>query len=172
VAGYNVYQVSEAGEPIRINPYFLTPRIVYGIYQIEFGETYQYFMRASATPYPYYESDNSEIVEIEVKDVFPPVPPEGLVSIMGADFISLSWKANQEEDLAGYRVWRKLEDGDQYELLTPDPITEIAFNDHGIKKNVAYLYAVSALDQNNNESSKSKDLRVILRNLDDEDLPL
>jgi hypothetical protein len=171
IAGYNVYQVNEEGEPVRINPYFLTPREAYSIYQIEFGEIYQYFIRASATPYPYYESDNSDIVEIEVKDIFPPAPPEGLVSIIGEDFVSLSWAANQEKDIAGYKVWRKKEGEDQYKLLTPDPITEIAYNDYGIKKNIVYLYAVSALDQNNNESSKSKDLRVILRNLNNEDLP-
>jgi len=168
LAGYNLYKMNEEGEPVRV--VFLTPRSSVGVYQFEFGETYQYFIRASATEYPYYESDNSEIVEIEAKDGFPPAPPEGLVSIIGEDFVSLSWAANQEKDIAGYRVWRKQGEKGEYALLTPDPIAEIAFNDYGIKRNVEYFYAVSALDQNNNESSKSKDLRVILRNLNNEDL--
>lgn len=164
IEGYNIYRLNEKGNPERQNQMLLTPRNNYSISQFEFGETYYYFIRASATRYPFYESGNSEIVEIETKDVFPPAVPEGMVSIVGENFVSLTWEANKEKDTAGYKVWRREQGEKQYELLTPEPITETVFNDQKIEKKAVYFYAVSALDMNNNESKRSEDLKVTIGN--------
>ena len=164
IEGYNVYRLNEEGNPERQNQMLLTPRNTYSISQFEFGETYHYFIRASATRYPFYESGDSEIVKIEAKDVFPPAAPEGLVSIEGDNYVSLTWEVNKEKDTAGYKVWRREEGKKQYELLTPDPITETVFNDQKIEKKAVYFYAVSALDMNDNESKRSEDLKVTIGN--------
>jgi fibronectin type 3 domain-containing protein len=95
-------------------------------------------------------------MEVLAKDTFAPAVPSGLVSIATEDFISISWDANLEKDLAGYRVWRKMEGKDKYISLTPLPIQGNAFNDTSVEKNNKYYYAITAQDKSGNESPKSE----------------
>jgi fibronectin type 3 domain-containing protein len=109
------------------------------------------------------ESDNSDVIEVLAKDTFAPAVPSGLVSIAAEDFISISWDANLENDLAGYRVWRKMEGEDEFTLLTPQPVQENAFNDTNVGKNKRYYYAVSAQDKSGNESPKSESVSQTIK---------
>ncbi len=97
------------------------------------------------------------------KDIFAPAVPSGLVSIATEDFISISWDANLEKDLAGYRVWRKMEGEDEYILLTTLPIQENAFNDTNVAKKKRYYYAVTAQDKSGNESPKSESVSQAIK---------
>jgi len=154
--GYNIYKLNEAGSAYRLNSQLVKER-KYGDKDILLGEVYRYFLRAviSDSP-PLSESDNSEVIEVLAKDTFAPAVPSGLVSIATEDFISISWDANLEKDLAGYRVWRKMEGEDKYISLTPLPIQGNAFNDASVEKNKRYYYAITALDKSGNESPKSE----------------
>ena len=132
--------------------------------KFQFGKMYRYFVRASATTSPpFLESEDSEIVEVLAKDIFPPDPPSGLVSVMTGDFISLSWDANQEKDLAGYRVWRREEQQGSYRLLTPELVRGNSYNDTAVKKNKRYHYVITALDESGNESLKSEIASEIIK---------
>src|SRR5207344_3434443 len=53
-------------------------------------------------------SGPSNIIRVDAKDVFPPLPPEDLAAVAVADqaAIDLSWSPNTESDLAGYVVYR------------------------------------------------------------------
>ena len=153
--GYNVYKQSD-GSAYLLNSQLVKER-KYSDKDILFGEVYRYFLRAVASDSPpLAESDNSDVVEVLAKDTFAPAVPAGLVSIAAEDFISISWDANLEKDLAGYRVWRKMDGEDEFVLLTPQPVQENAFNDTNVEKNKRYYYAVSAQDKSGNESPKSE----------------
>ena len=97
------------------------------------------------------------------KDTFAPEPPEGLVSVAGQDVLAISWDANVEEDLAGYRVWRKEEGATEFRLLTQEPIRDSAYNDREVEKGKTYAYAVTAVDHSGNESHKSKTISDRIR---------
>jgi len=161
--GYNIYRLDEAGLAHRLNSQLVEER-KYSDKDFLLGEVYRYFLRAvvSDSP-PLSESDNSEVIEILAKDSFAPVVPSGLVSIATEDFISISWDAILEKDLAGYRVWRKMEGEDEYISLTPLPIQENAFNDTNVEKNKRYYYAVTALDKSGNESPKSESVSQAIK---------
>jgi len=129
-----------------------------------FGQTYKYFVRASATdPAPFFESHDSEVVEILTKDTFAPNQPKGLMSVGGMDVIAIRWDENSEEDLDGYRVWRRDEIEKEFRLLTPQPIKENAFSDTAVEKDKRYYYAVTALDKAGNESQKSEIIFDMIR---------
>ncbi|MFQ6108538.1 MAG: fibronectin type III domain-containing protein [Candidatus Aminicenantales bacterium] len=156
IKGYNIYRSEKDGSPQLINSELLEDTS-YEDKDFVFGSTYSYFVRASGTESPpYFQSDNSETIEVQTKDTFPPDPPQGLVLIKGKDFISLSWDMNREKDLDGYRVWRKEEGGAEFHLLTADPIRENTFTDSEVEKNKKYIYSVTALDKDGNESNKSE----------------
>jgi len=154
--GYNIYRAEGEGLPLRLNPELVKER-KYEDKDFLFERPYRYFVRASGTESsPYLESDDSQPVEILAQDKFPPTVPTGLVSVAGENLISLSWDRSQERDLAGYRVWRKIEGQEEYVLLTSQPIQENAYNDTRVEKNKRYYYAITAQDKSGNESLKSE----------------
>jgi predicted small lipoprotein YifL len=153
--GYNIYRADGEGLAQRQNPE-LVKEEKYEDRDFVFEHLYRYFVRASATELsPFVESEDSETIEVKPKDVFPPAPPSGLVSVSVRSLISLSWDANHEKDLAGYRVWRRAEGEAEFILLTPEIIQENAFSDARVEKNKRYYYAITALDKSGNESVKS-----------------
>jgi hypothetical protein len=163
--GFNVYRAEGEEPPRRLNSQ-LVKGMSYNDEDFVIGGVYRYSIRASATEsLPFMESDDSRVIEVRPEDTFPPVVPSGLVSIGTEDFISLSWDENRDEDLDGYRVWRKMEGEDEFVLLTPQPIHENAFNDTTVEKNRRYYYAVTALDMSGNESPKSEGVFEIIKDV-------
>jgi len=161
--GYNIYKLDEAGLAHRLNSQLVKER-KYSDKDFLLGEAYRYFLRAVVSDLPpLSESDNSELIDVLAKDTFAPAVPSGLVSIATEDFISISWDVNPETDLAGYRVWRKMEGEEEYISLTPLPIQDNAFNDTNVEKNKRYYYAISTLDKSGNESPKSESVSQTIK---------
>jgi hypothetical protein len=131
---------------------------------VVFGESYAYTAQRVrklmlAGQSVEVRSELSDVVNVDVRDVFPPKPPEGLAlaepvrAADGSYAIDISWEANSELDLAGYVVYRR----DMSALtpvmrvntqLTPTP----ALHDAGLLAGHAYVYSVSAVDKSGNES--------------------
>jgi chitodextrinase len=80
-------------------------------------------------------------------DTTPPAVPTGLAATPGDAQVALSWTANTESDLAGYRLYRDgvgVYDG-----------AAATFTDTTVTNGTAYSYAVSAYDTSGNESAQS-----------------
>ena len=86
-------------------------------------------------------------------DRTPPAAPTGLEATPGDRTVNLSWRANTEDDLAGYNLYR---DG---ELLAPG-LAESSYNDNTVVNDITYTYAVTALDHSGNESAPSPALEA------------
>ncbi len=163
--GFNLYR-AEGEEPLRRLNSQIVKGTKYSDKDFVIGGVYRYSVRASLTESsPFMESDDSGVVEVRAEDTFPPAVPTGLVSIGAEDFISLTWDENRDEDLDGYRVWRKMEGEDEFVLLTPQPIRENAYNDTTAEKNRRYYYAVTATDRSGNESPKSEGVFEIIKDV-------
>lgn len=167
VAGYAVFRSADGGAPERLT---LSPVAgpVFADRQFAFGASYAYTVRAAAAGAdPGLESDDSAPVRVVPKDTFPPAPPSGIVVLAGPDVISLSWAPGREDDLAGYRVWRKEAGGSGFVSLTPgSPLPGNAFTDTTAEKGKTYVYAVSASDRAGNESSRTESAPVVLKGKD------
>ena len=98
----------------------------------------------------------SPAITVTVRDVFPPRPPAGLAAIANpsptAPSIDLSWQAGTDEDLAGYRVYRREADAAPVCLTPGPPLPSPAFRDSTVVAGHRYTYTVTALDQAGNES--------------------
>jgi hypothetical protein len=110
----------------------------------------------------------SAVVIVEMKDVFPPEVPVGLVAVPGfasatndstqKPTIDLSWEPDMEPRVAGYRVYRRDLDGDAtkaWQQLTSVLLPSAAYRDLSVVAGGRYAYRVTAVDAAGNESAPS-----------------
>ena len=92
-------------------------------------------------------------------DTTPPAAPTGLGGT-GADLdAQLSWNANSEPDVAGYRVYRSTTAGGGYSLLTPTLVAGTSYADP-VGAEGTYYYVITAEDGPGNESTYSAEAAV------------
>src|SRR5215469_18596595 len=133
---------------------------------VRFGENYEY--RAQRVSRVELDGKTLELagelsapVDVEVKDVFPPEAPVGLVAVATAGqngqgpAIDLSWQPNAEPDLASYVVYRREGEGGWQRISPATPGIAPAFHDAQVQAGHTYIYAVSAVDKGGHESQRS-----------------
>lgn len=136
---------------------------------IEFGATYDY--RAQRVTRVSIGGKTLELagsvsapVRIAAVNVFPPTVPQGLAAVAttgeagAGSAIDLNWQPNTEADLAGYFVYRRDKDAGEndWQRISPaQPVTAPGYSDKTVQPGHTYLYAVSAIDQQGHESSRS-----------------
>jgi len=161
-AGYNVYRfppigdISELGLPVNGEP----------VKEATFRDTpplgsYRYKVTAvAAAGPPRIESDATQSVLVEFVDLLPPPVPSGLSVLSESDAVRLLWEAVAVPDLAGYRIYRT--EGSERKLLTPDLLTETLFRDDTIARGTGYVYSVTSVDRNGNESAPASSDPVLV----------
>ena len=113
----------------------------------------------------------SSVVTVEMKDVFPPEAPVGLVAVPGfavtandltqKPTIDLSWEPNMEPHIAGYRVYRhdfSGETADAWQQLNSLAVSVAAYRDLSVVAGRKYGYRVTAVDTAGNESKQSNEV--------------
>jgi hypothetical protein len=137
-------------------------------HEIRFGETYEYRAQRVARQ----EKDGKTVeaagefsapVRIEALDVFPPERSAGLAAVATAASdtspaaVDLNWVPNTEADLAGYYVYRREAETPWRRISGEKPVAGPAFHDAAVLAGHTYIYGVSAVDANGNESQRSED---------------
>lgn len=78
----------------------------------------------------------------------------------GPGEVSVSWTANTEDDLAGYRLWRLEPDPNgglpRWIARATAPPSATLVKDVGLVERITYIYALSAFDAHGNESALSR----------------
>lgn len=131
------------------------------------GERYIYTVTAVSTRRPMVvESAPSAEIEVDYRDFFAPAPPEGLVALPEETAAGLSirlvWEPSESDDLAGYRVYRRLP-GETEATRLGDLIPRPELTDANLPTEGTVVYRVSAVDQAGNESGASEEVSVRLR---------
>jgi hypothetical protein len=127
--------------------------------QIQFGKTYVYTVR-SVAQYPdlQVESLDSPSISVSPLDTFPPSAPQGLVVVLvpaqGAApaYLDLSWSISAENDIAGYNIYRKEQEGARGQKQNLELLRTPAFRDMNTVPGHRYFYTVTAVDRVGNES--------------------
>ena len=146
--GYNVYRSLNASSGFAKVNTAPVAGTVYDDVTASRGGTY--FYRVTAVDNWGGESAASNVVRT---DVTPPAPVLGLAATAQPDSILLSWTANTDADLVGYRVLRSdLADGIYTNLSGAVPITVTTFTDNQSPGGFTWHYRVVAVDANGNES--------------------
>jgi len=109
--------------------------------------------------------NRSRTTGLDMLDVIPPEAPKGLTIKSEAGKITISWKANKEDDLLGYRVYRSIanEPDIPYACITPEELKTSSFTDQldKVYKN-KFFYKVAALDKELNISELSERIGAVM----------
>lgn len=90
------------------------------------------------------------------KDRTPPAAPTGLAATtVSSSSIDLSWNANAEGDLAGYRIYRSATAGTGYLRIGSVDASSTGYSDTGLMPGTTYYYVITAIDTSGNESGPS-----------------
>lgn len=108
----------------------------------------------------------SETITIDAHDIFPPHVPGDLSIVPDpeAHAIDLSWSPVPDADVAAYVIYRR-DSGSSaapIRVSTPGQPVAPAFHDAAVQPGHSYLYSVSALDHDGNESPRSPEVEVTL----------
>ena len=89
-------------------------------------------------------------------DYGPPSPPTGISTQTGDNFIEIFWNPNPEADIAGYNVYVGASYQGRYQWIGSTRGT--SYVDRGALNGTTYYYAVTAYDNEGNESDLSRDV--------------
>jgi len=130
---------------------------------VENGKKYIYSVRAlRRVVKTEVEGKGSPEVAAVPTDLIPPSSPVGLVAIPLKSGIELTWRKNQDPDLLGYHVYRRIPGEIEFKRLNQSPLTKETYLDAGVESGQEYEYAVTAVDDSirRNESRYSEEVRV------------
>lgn len=121
----------------------------------QYGQKYEYTVQAFVKTGETTEavSGESAVASVTPVDRFAPATPSGLTASAGVSAIQLNWDPNNEADLQGYRVYRSVGAADYTPVggILPTP----NYTDRAVTAGTVYRYAVTAIDQNGNESART-----------------
>ncbi len=86
-----------------------------------------------------------------------PIAPQGVGATSGDTEVSLSWAANTEDDLVGYRIYAGTTTNPT-DMLTMLGVGETAYTHTGLTNGTLYYYRITAVDLATNESVYSEEV--------------
>lgn len=93
-----------------------------------------------------------------------PSAPTNLDGTSGDQEVALTWAANSEDDLAGYHLYRSTSNISSISGMDPingsNLIPSAEFTDTNVENGTTYYYRLTAVDDNDNESSMSSQLEI------------
>jgi hypothetical protein len=162
--GYNIYRRGEEeafpAQPLNGEP---VSQAHYADLNVENGKKYIYSVRVlRRVVKTEVEGKGSPEVAAVPTDLIPPTSPVGLVAIPLKNGMELTWRKNQDPDLLGYYVYRRIPGEIEFRRLNQSPLTKETYLDAGVESGQEYEYAVTAVDDSirRNESRYSEEVRV------------
>jgi hypothetical protein len=107
---------------------------------------------------PSTESSEASFTTEATADVTAPAVPTSLSGVPGSEQAVLTWDANDEPDLASYRLERRVSGGSFVAIVSG--LEEPTYTDLGLSNLVTYEYRVVAVDRSDNASSASTTIDV------------
>lgn len=95
----------------------------------------------------------------DANDTTPPAPPTGLAADGSGAAVAFTWNANDEADLAGYRLYRASTAGGPYSAVHTTTLLDTVAVDSAAGP-LASFYVVTAIDAAGNESAPSNEIEA------------
>ena len=93
-------------------------------------------------------------------DTIPPFLPSSFSAEAGDGKVSLSWTEAADSDLAGYNLYRSVDEENDFKKINSGLITTLEFTDTNVENGKKYFYKMTAVDKLGNESGNSSAVGV------------
>ncbi len=100
-------------------------------------------------------SEKSNIVSVDITDIFPPEIPRNILIFKSSNGLMISWKKVSDKDFSHYKIYRKSGDDTDYKVLDTE-LKENKFMDNKVVSGKHYTYYITSVDNSGNESDNSK----------------
>ncbi len=156
VVAYRLYRASLQGQPHVIRIFNLQKRGQKRfVKRLDFrgnaSFVYRYFI--AAVDGSGNVSKLSDAAQLRMPDHAAPKPPALLTATQKNNRVELQWQAGRENDLQGYRVYRRPDQvGKPFKPLHKQLLTDNHFSDRSAQPLQPYYYRVAAVDRYGNES--------------------
>ncbi len=105
-------------------------------------------------------------VDLQIPDLTPPPPPANLVAVNDGGLRAIvRWTASDAGDVTEYALHRRLEGG-SYEKVSRLPASTLVVQDDSVRAGETYYYAATAIDSLGNESERSTEAMLQMRDFD------
>jgi len=158
IAGYNVFRNIDISEGVKNNPFVkLNKDIVLKEYfeDKDTGRSGKHNYYVSVIVTDSNISEKSNIVAVNIKDIFPPEIPRNILIFKSSTGLMISWGKVNDIDLSHYKIYRKSDDETDFKVLN-SKIVKNKFMDDKVEKGINYTYFITTVDNNGNESDNSK----------------
>ncbi|MCC5940174.1 MAG: hypothetical protein JJU37_01425 [Balneolaceae bacterium] len=118
-----------------------------------------------AVDYSGQQSERSEVVTLLIRDNIPPSMVRRVRATVSDRYHSeITWPASTDIDVVGYHVYKARGDEEEYYRITDEllPPLQTFFVHEETEPGVQYRYAVTAVDENGNESERSNPAHVYI----------
>ncbi len=163
-AGYKVYKSLNPNEKFeQINKTLLPPSLTYFNAALGENEYQAYYQIGVVDKNGNEQKSLPKIIVFDDKDA--PNIPKGLQAVVSkSGVVSLTWDANTENDLAGYRVFASRTGKTDFIAINQQAsLKTILYDTLALNfKNPKYYYKICALDINGNSSQLSKAVAISL----------
>jgi len=122
-------------------------------------------------PHPHTQICGISVLDHE-PDAIAPAPPVLTEILGGYEQIILNWEDNEEEDVAGYRVYRRVEQGGQFVEQIGELNLVSRFVDNTLVPLIEYGYQITAVDAFGNESDPTGPFTAAAMLHEDSPLPV
>jgi len=159
ISGYKIFKKIESKEDETLSKDFflLTEKPLlresYEDDDTSINGTYYYYVISMINPK--VESDKSNIVSIEIEDIYPPEIPSNIYTFKAKDHIYITWDKVKDKDFSHFKIYRKTGKKGKFVLIS-DNITTNYFKDMNVKNGRLYFYYITSVDLKNNESENSE----------------
>jgi hypothetical protein len=163
---FNVYRTEPGAgfpeSPVNVAP---IPTMDYLDPDVTLDTTYLYAVRVVMDQQPSLrEGRTAGPVEVQAIDRFPPATPQSLIRVQEGPAVRLFWRPNDERDLAGYRVYRRV-DGGPWQQVGENSIERPSFVDSDVRVGQRLSYRVTAIDRvdppNESEPTEPVEIEIV-----------
>jgi hypothetical protein len=103
--------------------------------------------------------ESNDTIYVSDVDLTPPATPRGVYSVTGDREVTVVWLGSDEQDLAGYLVYRSRTLEGPYDVVADIQVSDLPlqleYKDRGVVNGETYFYAVTSYDYEGNESELS-----------------
>jgi hypothetical protein len=161
VTGYRIYYgTSQGNYPLSVEVGNITQYPLSNL-SLQVGTTYYFIVKAYNDAGESGPSNEESYTINPPPDTTPPLPPQGQGYTLLNGNVTISWQANQEPDIAGYRVYSGTSSR-SYNSPIPVASNVTSYIFSGLQEGTTYYFAVSAVDTSDNESGPSGEAIVTI----------